>query len=225
MLQPGLSVRGVENVLNYFQIESGNGRVFYGRAKQPHLAYANVPQNLGTGAHGEIHTRAALARGPVSLIEKFVNTVFQIVAVLCTVQQNNNPTAFSGHLFKRMMQRPASGILAARAKQVPKGIGNMDTHVHRLICRNFTVNHGKVRGTLNNIPVGAQFEYAVFRIELVLFNTFNGAFVGSAIVDQVRDGADFELVLFSKTLKILAASHRPIIIHDFTDNTRRLASG
>src|SRR5680860_503508 len=128
MLQPGVSVWGIRNVLDHFQIKSGNCREFYRGAQQAHFTYTDVPQNLGAGTYGEIHTGAALACESLALIKELLNAVLQIVTVLRTVKQNHDATTLRRYFFKRMVQRPTTGILPAGAQQVSESIRNVNAH-------------------------------------------------------------------------------------------------
>ena len=77
-------------------------------------------------------------------------------------------------------------------------------------------------GALNIVAIGAQVEGAVLGIQIVLFNALNGALIHGAIVDQIRNGANLEIVQLGESLQIFTAGHGAIVVHDLADHSGRL---
>jgi len=63
---------------------------------------------------------------------------------------------------------------------------------------------------------------AVYAFKRLAADTLNQVVVFQTVRDQVRDGGDFQLVLFGERNQIRQSRHGAVVIHDFTNHARRV---
>ena len=66
---------------------------------------------------------------------------------------------------------------------------------------------------------------AQFAVQGLLGNPLNGTFVDHAVVNQVGDGADLEVVLGGKGFEFSTTGHGAIVVHHFADHPAWLETG
>ena len=72
---------------------------------------------------------------------------------------------------------------------------------------------------LDLIAIGDCLELAINGFQGILTNPFNGLFIDHAVVNQIGNGTDLQVVLFGKGFEVRSTGHGPIVVHNL-DNDR-----
>ena len=93
----------------------------------------------------------------------------------------------------------------------------------RLLRRiDLAANHGEMDFATRLVGICAQFEWAVRTNDFALGDTFHQFFVLVAIVDQVANGADLELVFTGEHQQIRQPRHGAVFLEYFANHGGRL---
>ena len=94
----------------------------------------------------------------------------------------------------------------------------MDTH-QRWVFRCHSPHHQRQMQTfIDNILVGEQVKIPVLRRQFTLSDTFDAFLIGDPVVDQVGNGADFQIMFLGKAFQIGAPRHAAVLIENFDDH-------
>ena len=94
----------------------------------------------------------------------------------------------------------------------------MDTNQKRHICVDLTTKQYQVQTPLNRIAIGVQDKWPVFCVYWMRRNVFDGFFCLKAIMNQIRDRADFQIMFSSKNLQLRSPGHAAVFIQNFYQN-------
>ncbi len=82
-----------------------------------------------------------------------------------------------------------------------------------------------VHVAFDRITVGDKVELAQLAVQRLLANPLDGTLVDHAVVDQVGDGTDLDVVFGGKGFEFGATGHGAVIVHDFADHATGLETG
>ena len=92
----------------------------------------------------------------------------------------------------------------------------MHPHQRWFTVADISLYQGEVFLFKNTVVVGFQGELTIAGIDLTLVNTLSGLFGYQAVVDQVSNSADLEIVFFGKALR---SSRRAMVPSSFIIST------
>ena len=101
----------------------------------------------------------------------------------------------------------------------------MHAHGDHLLFTDLAFDQRHMSEAVNGVAERHQTEIAIPGIQFIIGHLFNGFLIQGAILDQVGNGADLEIVLLGEHFQIFPTGHGAIFIHDFTDHPGRFTAG
>ena len=101
----------------------------------------------------------------------------------------------------------------------------MYPHQRRLLGLDVAQGQRHVHHIVGAVTVGHQIELAQLAAQQLLFGALNRALVEQAVVNQVGNGADLDVVLLGKLFQLRATRHAAIVVHDLADHRRLAKAG
>ena len=98
----------------------------------------------------------------------------------------------------------------------------MDAHERFMFGADHTLDQRKVRFPAGLIPPCSQPKWPPGGHNVALSNALHQAFGGTAVLDEIGDGADLEAVLLRELREIGQSGHRAIFVQDFANHRCRL---
>jgi hypothetical protein len=90
-----------------------------------------------------------------------------------------------------------------------------------MVALSFAMDHRQVGAAARLVAVGDQLELAVGGVQGALGNALDQAFVLAAVMDQVGDGADLQVVFFGELDQVRQARHGAVFLDDLADHRGR----
>ena len=139
-------------------------------------------------------------------------------------QHNRNAGALLGNTPQCIFQRPAKSRGIDR-QHVGNGVFQMHAHHHRLIRPDLALDQGKVNRVAKVVLVSDQFEIAILCRQNGFGNALDGALVLDPVLDEIRNGADFQAMFGGEFHQIVTARHAAVFVQNLDDRRRRLEAG
>ena len=115
---------------------------------------------------------------------------------------------------------------AGRAEEVVKDRERVHTHQRRAVGIDRALLQDEVDRSVHLVAIAFHPPVAaVIAREGFVGDAFDEAVVAVAIGDQVGDGADLQAVAAGEGNEIVEPGHRPVLVHDLTDDARGVQSG
>src|SRR5690606_6943467 len=104
---------------------------------------------------------------------------------------------------------------------ITQRVGDMNPYQRGLIVRHITHGESQVSTTLNVVVERVQGEFTVLSLHLIGLRGRDSALMRNAIVDEVHNRTDFQVVLVCELLQVRTPRHAAVLIHDLDDGGRR----
>ena len=122
-------------------------------------------------------------------------------------------------------RRDRPGMAARRPQQIQRRQGFVHPHAGLLLRRRLAHHQGQMRLPHGPVAVDDQVQLAHHGLHALLADTLDHAFVGTAVGNQVGDGADLQAMPFGKADQVGKTRHRAVFLHDLADDGRRGQAG
>ena len=119
----------------------------------------------------------------------------------------------------------AAAIAAARAEDIAGQAFAVDAHEHRLAVGDVALHQREVVLLFMRRAVEQQVERAVIGRQLHALLELDQLFAAAAILDQVEDGAELELVLFLELEQVGQARHGAVVLDDLAEDAGGIEAG
>ena len=138
-------------------------------------------------------------------------------------QQQHHATPLSSYPAHGLLQAPAARL--GHQEQVAQRVDIVYPHQRRLLGLDIAQGQRHVNHIIGAIAVGHQVELTQLAAQQFFFGTLNRALVEQAVVNQVGNGADLDVVLLGELFQLRATGHAAIVVHDLADHRRLAKAG
>ena len=97
----------------------------------------------------------------------------------------------------------------------------MHAHQRGFLRPGLAAHQGQVHGAIDMVLHADQPECTEFRFDLEIRDGFHGLFLGEPIADEIRDGADLEVMTPGEPQQIVPSCHGTVFAEDLHDHRRR----
>src|SRR5216683_2934794 len=172
-----------------FEPETRHARHLARRGHQPHAPDTEIAQDLRADAvEAQVHSAAAVRRA------RFGKPRLQRLARLRAVEEHHHSRARLPDGGERFADAPRMGARTG-IEQVDHRQRLVHAHQNLSLRRRTALHEREVNRTEREIPIGHQMKTSPGRLDVALQDTLHQRFIAAAVLDQIGDGADLELVL------------------------------
>ena len=136
---------------------------------------------------------------------------------LVLAQHHHHPGPFAGHAVHGIAERPP-GVAALRVHQVPQRVLDMDPDEGRFVRIDLAHDEGEMDRAVDHVAVADHPELAERGRQAALPDPVHRLLVQHAVLDEVRDGADLELVVAREHVEVRPPGHGAVLVHDLDDD-------
>src|SRR5688572_24537756 len=215
---------GVRNVLDDLEPEPRQPVHLLRRPDDAHAAHTQRAHDLRADAErAEIHA-AMPPRAELLLqwrLRQRLHGAHEVARRFLGAQDDGDAVVRLGDQLQRVAQRPVQRR-SVQPKHVAQRVLPMHSNESRRFCVERAAREREVHGTIDVILEADEPERTEFGLDLRLADDLDGFLLAQAVLDEIGDRADLELMAPRELREVVAARHGAVVVQDLDDDSCRL---